>query len=56
MHIGYVDADKPEEKWKVEKYSQHLACERCNLVDLCPSALPAAVAAVRAERRSRAGA
>ena len=31
MHIGYVDADKDETKWKVEKYSQHLACEHCNL-------------------------
>jgi excinuclease ABC subunit A len=31
MHIGYVEADKPEEKWKVEKFSQHLACEHCNL-------------------------
>ncbi len=31
MHIGYVDADKDETKWKVEKYSQHLACDRCNL-------------------------
>jgi excinuclease ABC subunit A len=31
MHIGYVDADKDESNWKVEKYSQHLACERCNL-------------------------
>jgi excinuclease UvrABC ATPase subunit len=31
MHIGYVDADKDETKWRVEKYSQHLACERCNL-------------------------
>src|SRR5207249_3884629 len=31
MHIGYVDVDKDETKWKVEKYSQHLACERCSL-------------------------
>ncbi|MDB5313751.1 MAG: excinuclease subunit UvrA [Gemmataceae bacterium] len=31
MHIGYVDADKDETKWRVEKFSQHLACERCNL-------------------------
>ncbi|MCI0702551.1 MAG: excinuclease ABC subunit UvrA, partial [Planctomycetia bacterium] len=31
MHIAYVEADVPEEKWKVEKYSQHLACEHCNL-------------------------
>jgi excinuclease ABC subunit A len=31
MHIGYVDPDRDETKWKVEKYSQHLACDRCNL-------------------------
>ena len=31
MHIAYVEADVPEEKWKVEKFSQHLACEHCNL-------------------------
>ena len=31
MHIAYVDADKDESKWKVERYSQHLACEHCNL-------------------------
>ena len=31
MHIAYVDADRDETKWKVEKYSQHLACDRCNL-------------------------
>jgi excinuclease ABC subunit A len=31
MHIAYVDADKPEERWPVETYSQHLACDRCNV-------------------------
>jgi excinuclease ABC subunit A len=31
MHIAYVAADVPEEKWKVEKFSQHLACEHCHL-------------------------
>jgi excinuclease ABC subunit A len=31
MHIAYVDPDKDETKWKVEKYSQHLACDCCNL-------------------------
>jgi excinuclease ABC subunit A len=31
MHIAYVEADTPEDKWRVEKFSQHLACEHCNL-------------------------
>ncbi|MBX9583652.1 MAG: excinuclease ABC subunit UvrA [Gemmataceae bacterium] len=31
MHIATVDADKPEERWPVETYSQHLACDRCNI-------------------------
>ncbi len=31
MHIAYVEADTDETKWKVEQYSQHLACEHCNL-------------------------
>ena len=30
-HIAYVEADVDEAKWKVEKFSQHLACEHCNL-------------------------
>jgi excinuclease ABC subunit A len=29
MHLAYVDAEKDETKWKVETYSQHLACDRC---------------------------
>ena len=31
MHIAYVEADVDEAKWRVEKFSQHLACEHCNL-------------------------
>src|SRR5262249_12990860 len=31
MHIAHVEADKDEPKWRVEKFSQHLACEQCNL-------------------------
>ncbi|HYH68620.1 MAG TPA: excinuclease ABC subunit UvrA [Urbifossiella sp.] len=31
MNIAFVDAGKPEPQWKVDRYSQHLACERCNL-------------------------
>ncbi|WP_439620378.1 excinuclease ABC subunit UvrA [Gemmata sp.] len=31
MHIAYVEADKDEAKWRVERFSQHLACEHCNL-------------------------
>ncbi|MFO0801323.1 MAG: excinuclease ABC subunit UvrA [Gemmataceae bacterium] len=31
MHIAFVDANKPEPQWKLDHYSQHLACERCNL-------------------------
>ncbi|MBN9521907.1 excinuclease ABC subunit UvrA [bacterium] len=31
MSVAFVDANKPEPQWKVDRYSQHLACERCNL-------------------------
>jgi excinuclease ABC subunit A len=31
LHITYVEADVDESKWKVERFSQHLACEHCNL-------------------------
>jgi excinuclease ABC subunit A len=31
MHLAHVEADVPEEKWRVETFSQHLACEHCNL-------------------------
>jgi excinuclease ABC subunit A len=29
MHIAYVDANRDESAWRVDKFSQHLACERC---------------------------
>ncbi|MFL5338753.1 MAG: excinuclease ABC subunit UvrA, partial [Gemmataceae bacterium] len=29
MHVAHVDANRDEPKWKVEKFSQHLACEQC---------------------------
>ncbi|MBO0697528.1 MAG: excinuclease ABC subunit UvrA, partial [Zavarzinella sp.] len=29
MHIARVDADVDETKWKVERFSQHLACDNC---------------------------
>ena len=29
MHVAHVDEDKDETKWKVERFSQHLACEQC---------------------------
>ena len=31
MHIAHVDPDRDETRWKVDVYSQHLACEKCNL-------------------------
>jgi len=31
MHLAYVEADKDEPNWRVDKFSQHLACEQCNL-------------------------
>jgi excinuclease ABC subunit A len=31
MHIAYVEPAVDETKWKVERFSQHLACEHCNL-------------------------
>lgn len=31
LHIAFVDPEKDEPSWKVECYSQHLACEPCNL-------------------------
>jgi excinuclease ABC subunit A len=31
LHLAYVEADVAEEKWRVERFSQHLACEHCNL-------------------------
>ncbi len=29
MHVAHVDADRDEAHWKVERFSQHLACEQC---------------------------
>lgn len=29
MHIAHVNGDVDESKWRVEKFSQHLACENC---------------------------
>jgi excinuclease ABC subunit A len=29
MHVAHVSDSKPEQDWKLEKYSQHYACDRC---------------------------
>ncbi len=29
MHVAQVDERVPEQRWKVDRYSQHLACDRC---------------------------
>jgi excinuclease ABC subunit A len=29
LHVAYVDDNKPEAEWKVEKFSLHFACDRC---------------------------
>ncbi|MCI0462166.1 MAG: hypothetical protein L0Z62_34880 [Gemmataceae bacterium] len=29
MHVAHVDDSRDEPKWKVERYSQHFACDRC---------------------------
>ncbi len=29
MHLAYVDHDREETLWKVERFSQHLACDQC---------------------------
>ena len=29
IHIAHVDSERPEPEWKVERYSQHFACDRC---------------------------
>ncbi len=29
MHLAHVDLEKDEPKWRVERFSQHLACENC---------------------------
>ncbi len=29
VHLAFVDAEKDEPKWRVDRYSQHLACSTC---------------------------
>jgi excinuclease ABC subunit A len=29
IHLAFVDADQDEPQWRVERYSQHLACSAC---------------------------
>ncbi len=29
MHVAHVDDQQPEKRWKVERFSQHLACDNC---------------------------
>ena len=29
MHLAYVDPAREEPQWRVERYSQHLACDKC---------------------------
>jgi excinuclease ABC subunit A len=29
MHVAFVDAEREEPQWKVERYSLHFACDRC---------------------------
>jgi excinuclease ABC subunit A len=29
MNVAYVDDAKPEERWRVDRFSQHLACGKC---------------------------
>ena len=29
MHVAHVEDDKPEPDWRVDRYSQHFACDRC---------------------------
>jgi excinuclease ABC subunit A len=29
VRVAFVDADRPEPKWKVDSYSQHLSCSKC---------------------------
>ncbi len=29
VHLAYVAADRPEPEWRVERFSQHLACGNC---------------------------
>src|SRR5262249_10531221 len=29
LHVAHVEDGKPEPDWRVERYSQHMACDRC---------------------------
>jgi excinuclease ABC subunit A len=29
LHVAHVEEARPEPQWKVERYSQHFACDRC---------------------------
>ncbi len=29
MHVAFVDDARDEAEWRVERYSQHMACDRC---------------------------
>jgi excinuclease ABC subunit A len=29
LHVAHVEDERPEPQWKVERYSQHFACDRC---------------------------
>jgi excinuclease ABC subunit A len=29
LNVGHLDENKPEPEWRVDRYSQHLACENC---------------------------
>src|SRR5207237_1635723 len=29
LHVAHVDDSKPEPAWRVEKFSQHFACQQC---------------------------
>jgi excinuclease ABC subunit A len=29
VHVAHVDDQQPENEWRVERFSQHFACERC---------------------------
>ena len=29
IHLAFVDIDRDETTWKVDRYSQHLACDQC---------------------------
>jgi excinuclease ABC subunit A len=29
LHLALVDPDRPEPEWKVERFSQHFACDQC---------------------------